>query len=241
LRLVDLFAGLGGTSEGARMAGLSVLRAANHWGSAVEYHALNHPAVAHDLQDLQQANFYEYPDFDILAASPACQGHSHAKGKERFHHDAARSTAWAVVACAEAKRPPYLVVENVAAFTRWRLYPQWRSCLESLGYRLTENLLDAADCGVPQNRVRLFLVGALGGEVKVRPGTKPHVPALATHRLDGRELVASWPAWSGRLDAGPRHCGTPAVRQDVLSLLLRLGFRQDGPQSRPPAGNSHHP
>lgn len=34
------------------------------------------------------------PDFDE-PTSPACQGHSRARGKERAHHDAQRSTAWA--------------------------------------------------------------------------------------------------------------------------------------------------
>jgi len=105
LTAVDLFAGLGGNSEGATQAGVRVVRAANHWPEAVRVHTLNHPEAEHDCQDLQQANFHDWPDFDIMLASPACQGHTSARGKERAHHDATRSTAWAVIACAEAKRP----------------------------------------------------------------------------------------------------------------------------------------
>ncbi len=44
---VDLFAGAGGFSEGARAAGVRVLWAANHWPAAVQVHANNHPAPAH--------------------------------------------------------------------------------------------------------------------------------------------------------------------------------------------------
>ena len=65
LTAVDLFAGLGGTSLGARRAGLRVIVAANHWRPAVEAHRANHPGVFHFLQDLQQANFHEWPDFDV--------------------------------------------------------------------------------------------------------------------------------------------------------------------------------
>ena len=102
---VDLFAGAGGSTTGATQAGARVLWAANHWPAAVEIHRVNHPAVAHACQDLHQTNFFELPDHDLAMASPACQGHSRAKGTERPHHDAMRSTAWAVVSCAEAKRP----------------------------------------------------------------------------------------------------------------------------------------
>src|SRR6476620_5509626 len=118
LTCVDLFAGMGGTTLGATSAGLRVLVSANHNAVAVATHRLNHPDVDHVTQDLQQANFYDWPDFDVLLASPACQGHSRARGKDRPHHDGTRSTAWAVVAAAEAKRPSYLAVENVPDFLR---------------------------------------------------------------------------------------------------------------------------
>lgn len=180
LTCVDLFAGMGGTSLGASQAGMKVLISANHWPIAVMTHMLNHPEVEHITQDLQQANFYEWPDFDVLCASPACQGHSRARGKEQVRHDATRSTAWAVVSATEAKRPPYLVVENVEDFTRWQLYSQWNSCLRALGYELTEQVLNAADFGVPQERRRLFIVGVhkdRGPALSIQQGKAKHVPA----------------------------------------------------------------
>jgi DNA (cytosine-5)-methyltransferase 1 len=177
---VDLFAGLGGNSEGARQAGVKVLVAANHYPPAVEFHALNHPDTDHLCQDLHQADFSSWPDFDIMAASPACQGHSLARGADRPHHDATRSTAWAVVACAEAKRPKGLLVENVCEFSRWCLFPEWRRCLEKLGYTLHLNELDSADFGVAQHRKRLFITGihrSVSDKPVVVPNPcKQHVP-----------------------------------------------------------------
>lgn len=159
LTAIDLFAGLGGWTCGAERAGARVLWAANHWQSAVEIHAANHPGTSHVCQDLHQADWSRVPSHDLLLASPCCQGHAKARGKERPQHDASRSTAWAVVSAAEFHRPPVLVVENVPEFAKWKLFPAWRLALEALGYSLSVNLIDSADCGLPQNRVRLFIVG----------------------------------------------------------------------------------
>lgn len=156
---IDLFAGLGGQTTGAVMAGHKVLWAANHWPVAVEYHSMNHPETIHSCQDLQQADFSQVPAYDGLLASPCCQGHCHARGKNAARHDASRATAWAVVAAAEVGRPAVLVVENVPEFLNWALYPAWADALQRLGYTLAPYILDAADYGIPQHRVRLFLVG----------------------------------------------------------------------------------
>lgn len=51
---VDLFAGLGGFTEGAEQAGCSVVWAANHWRAVVETHAANHPRTKHACRDLHQ-------------------------------------------------------------------------------------------------------------------------------------------------------------------------------------------
>lgn len=158
MRAIDLFAGAGGFSTGARMAGEEVVFAANHWPQAVEVHSSNHPATMHACQDLHQLDWSTVPAHDLLMASPACQGHSRARGKERPHHDAQRSTAWAVVSAAEFHRPAFVLVENVPEFARWTLYQPWCSAMTALGYALSPMILDAADHGVPQHRKRLFIV-----------------------------------------------------------------------------------
>lgn len=158
MRAIDLFAGAGGFSTGAGMAACEVVWAANHWPAAVEVHADNHPGTAHSCQDLHQADWSQVPAHDLLLASPACQGHSRARGKERAHHDAQRSTAWAVVSAVEYHRPPACIVENVPEFTRWALFPAWCSAMHALGYALAPQVIDAADHGVPQHRRRLFIV-----------------------------------------------------------------------------------
>lgn len=142
------------------MAGCEVLWAANHWQSAVDTHALNHPGAEHVCQDLHQADWFMVPNHDVLLASPCCQGHSKARGKANGNpqHDASRSTAWAVVSALEYHRTAAAVVENVPEFLNWVLYPAWRAALEALGYSLSSHVVDTADYGVPQHRERMFMV-----------------------------------------------------------------------------------
>lgn len=157
---IDLFAGLGGWSTGARMAGVNVLWAANHWQTAVEWHSANHPETIHVCQDLHQANWADVPSHDLLLASPCCQGHSKARGKANGNpqHDASRSTAWAVVSALEHHRPRLAIIENVPEFLDWALYPAWESAMNALGYALAPHIVNCADLGVPQERVRMFIV-----------------------------------------------------------------------------------
>lgn len=189
---VDLFAGAGGSTVGAETAGAQVVLAANHWPAAVETHQVNHPKAEHWLQDLQQADFTRLPKHDILLASPSCVGHTRARGAERPGHDAARSTAWAVVSAAEAARPDLVVVENVPEFLDWTLYPAWAQALQALGYALEQNVVDAADFGVPQHRRRLFLVASRSRRAPTfRMAKRPHRRVADVIRWD----EGTWRPW----------------------------------------------
>lgn len=185
LRCVDLFAGAGGTSTGATLAGARVLAAVNHWRTAVATHELNHPDTAHHCEDAAILNPHTLPEHDLLLASPSCVGHTRARGKEQPHHDAARATAWCVIRVAEACEPRLIAVENVPEYLDWKLYRAWRMALTSLGYRVSEQILDAADAGVPQHRRRLFVVASKTRRpITIVAPTERHVAARDVLDLD---------------------------------------------------------
>lgn len=180
MNVIDLFAGAGGFSTGARLAGHNVVWAANHWPDAVEWHSKNHPDAMHICQDLHQADWSQVPEHDIMLASPCCQGHSKARGKAHGNaqHDASRSTAWAVVSAAEHHRPSIIVVENVPEFVNWTLYRPWEMAMNALGYSVAPHIIDAADYGAPQHRVRLFLVLAQSAHpLHLQMPKGQHIPA----------------------------------------------------------------
>lgn len=180
MKAIDLFAGLGGFSEGATQAGCSVVWAANHWRAAVDMHAANHPDTEHACQDLHQQDWSQVPGHDLLLASPACQGHTKARGKERPHHDATRSTAWAVPAALEVCRPEAGLVENVPEFLDWVLFPAWCHAINLLGYAIAPHIVDAADHGVPQHRERvLILLTRSKHPLHLAPPKREHVAAAS--------------------------------------------------------------
>ncbi|WP_025135895.1 DNA cytosine methyltransferase [Achromobacter sp. DH1f] len=174
---IDLFAGLGGNSEGARQVGVRVVWAANHSRPAVDTHAENHPEAIHVCQDLHQANWSKVPSSDIIIASPACTGHTNARGKDKPHHDIARSTASAVVDAVEFHRPPFFLVENVPEFAKWVRYQTWCASMHALGYALSPVIWDAADCGVPQHRKRILIIGTRSKHpIQLVAPSRPHRP-----------------------------------------------------------------
>ncbi|TMS80563.1 DNA cytosine methyltransferase [Pseudoalteromonas sp. S554] len=177
---IDLFAGAGGTSLGAKRAGVNISWAANHNPKAVEYHSINHPEVEHACQDLQQADWSLVPNHDLTLASPCCQGHSKASGtaKKSIKADKSRSTAWAVVDCLDAHRSPLAIIENVECFLKWDLFEAWEFAMKKMGYSLSINHVNAADLGIPQNRPRIFIVATRSkNPIALNLPKVDHVPA----------------------------------------------------------------
>lgn len=165
VRAVDLFAGAGGWTTGATQAGVKVVAAINHWQTSVDSHSANHPDTKHMCQDIALLDPRDLPDYDMLLASSACQGHTRARGKERPHHDTQRSTAWHIVDVLEATRPKCFAAENVIEMrTTWALYPEWIQAVRKLGYAVAEQDLCASGFGVPQERLRLIVTGVLDGK-----------------------------------------------------------------------------
>lgn len=222
MKAIDLFAGWGGFTLGAEQAGVDVVWAANHWQLAVDAHAANHPRVEHVCQDLRQANWTALPRYDLLLASPACQPHSSAsQPQRRGYHDEMRASAWAVIDCADATEPKAIVVENVRAFMRWRLYPIWREAITRLGYHVDERIEIATDHGVPQRRERLFVVATRRPSARLRPtraASEPPFGPCVDWDADGwRQIREAMPGAAERMRRARDRTGQRCLVQHVTA------------------------
>jgi DNA (cytosine-5)-methyltransferase 1 len=164
VQAVDLFAGIGGSSCGAKAAGVRVVAAVDAWGLACEAYADNNPSAKVYNSFCEGVDPRSIPSefgrIDLLLASPECTSHTCAKGAAE-RSEGSRATAFQVVRFAEVLTPKWIVVENVIHMRAWSRYQELIKALESLDYHCDPQVLNSTDFGVPQSRRRLFIVCSL--------------------------------------------------------------------------------
>lgn len=183
----SMFTGGGGADYGAARAGFDHL-----WG--VEYSAdiasvawLNgYPTIIANVCDVDY-NDLSRPEW--LHASPPCINASVANANAG-ETDVDMALAEAVCRAIVALKPDYFSLENVRGYVNFKAYQAIKECLLANGYTYNDGILNAADYGTPQTRVRLFLVAS-------RVST-PKIP-LPTH-YDARSgamnmLLKPWVGW----------------------------------------------
>ena len=100
------------------------------------------------------------PDFDLLCAGFPCQPFSYA-GRRRGFADARGTLFFEIARLAQAKRPAYLLLENVPGIlghNQGETFAAILTALDDLGYHVEWAVLNSADFYVPQVRKRLFLI-----------------------------------------------------------------------------------
>ena len=168
MKFIDLFAGCGGMTLGFQNAGFEGIAAFDNWEPAVQVYRANFSHNIHkmDLSNWQKSlatlNSYQ---FDMIIGGPPCQDFSHA-GKRNEDLGRADLTVSFAQIVAHTK-PQWFVMENVDRTVKSQRYKHAGEILRAAGYSLTQRILDANQCGVPQRRKRLFLVGELGLSVSV--------------------------------------------------------------------------
>lgn len=167
MKVVDLFAGCGGLSLGFQSARIgrkkfNIVAAYDAWDLAVQNYAKNfdHPIYEMDLQNVDVAAQH-ISSFtpDIIIGGPPCQDFSHA-GKRNERNNASLTLSFAEIVA--KVRPMWFLMENVDRAQKSRTFQVAKNVLKAAGYGLTECVVDASRCGVPQRRRRFFCIGRLG-------------------------------------------------------------------------------
>ncbi len=171
IRIIDLFAGVGGIRLGATNAltkhGIKseCVLSSEIDEKACETYKLNygeHPSGdIHEITDIEP--------FDFLLGGFPCQPFSYA-GKRQGFGDTRGTLFFEIERILAAYKPKAFLLENVRGLythDEGRTFSTIISKLHDLGYGTYDLLLNSSDFGVPQNRVRLYILGILGATPKM--------------------------------------------------------------------------
>ncbi|MEY4905612.1 MAG: hypothetical protein RLZZ292_3427 [Bacteroidota bacterium] len=187
IKVVSLFSGCGGLDYGFLQAGgYEVIWANDILKDACETYKLNFgDHIVHG--DITTIDKSIIPEADVLIGGPPCQSFS-LVGK-RNPNDERSNLVWSYLEVLQQVKPKFFLLENVTGLLSakdidgTKVVDNLVKAFENLGYTVKVYKLNAADYGVPQKRVRVFLVGNKDGLTVPEP-TK-------THSEDGKIL----PKW----------------------------------------------
>ena len=161
INVVDIFCGCGGLSLGFQKAGFNVVRAFDNWDKAVGIYNRNfdHEAELVDAYNLTAEHIKSFSP-DVIIGGPPCQDYSSAGKQDETQGRANLTLRYAELVC--EVQPEWFVMENVDRILKSQTLPKAIDIFKSSGYGLSQVVLDASLCGVPQKRKRFFLIGHLG-------------------------------------------------------------------------------
>ena len=174
LKVIDLFCGCGGLSEGFRLAGYEIVGGVDFNEPAIKTYnqnLTNAKGICCNLLEMNKSmivdTFGDLQDIDVIIGGPPCQGFSAANRYRIEGEDPRNKLFFEFVKFVDLARPKAIVIENVRGivtsnngYAKDRIY----EIFESRGYSVNHRILNASDYGVPQKRQRNFFVMIRNGE-----------------------------------------------------------------------------
>lgn len=193
IRYIDLFAGVGGIRLGVSQA-LSK--------NGIESECVLSSEINEKACETYQLNFGEHPSgdvklieevepFDLLLGGFPCQPFSYA-GKRMGFGDTRGTLFFEIERLLEKYRPKAFLLENVRGLYTHdggRTFNTIMDKLHGLGYGTYDLLQNSSNFGVPQNRVRLYIVGILGATPEM--GLATDLGAADSHKYKQNILEPS--------------------------------------------------
>jgi DNA (cytosine-5)-methyltransferase 1 len=228
----DVFAGAGGFSLGAHLAGVRIAAAVelNRYAcTTYENNLIKTKLTAAKLYDddvslldigkLRRESGLDSHGCDILLGGPPCQGFSAHRINDAGVDDPRNKLLLKYFEFVQQLRPTFFLVENVPGL----LWPRHKEFLEAFkalteaaNYGLLEpQVLNARDYGVPQNRRRVFLLG-YDRNCTVAPDAWPPEPTHIDPKAPGVEERLHWRAAASVFD-------DPTLPGDVNDVHMRHG------------------
>lgn len=161
MKLVSLFTGAGGLDLGFEKAGFEVVWA-NEFDRAIwETFEHNFPHTKLDKRSITEVQSHEVPDADGFIGGPPCQSWSEA-GSRRGIKDKRGQLFHDYIRLLKDKKPKFFLAENVSGILHPKHSEAFANIIkefESAGYVVSQKLLNANDYDVPQDRLRVIIIG----------------------------------------------------------------------------------
>lgn len=169
IKIIDLFAGVGGLSYGfAHDDNFKIIAANEILPNMAKAYGLNHPTVNVYCKDIKEFRIKDLEndfgikkgEIDLIVGGPPCQAYS-TVGK-RLIDDPRGKLFQEYYRVLKEINPKVFLFENVKGLLSMQggeLLNTILSLFLSLGYNVVYRLLNAADYGVPQIRERVIIVG----------------------------------------------------------------------------------
>lgn len=197
--MIDVFCGAGGFSCGFKNAGFSVLLGVDKWEKAVRTFSRNHRGAKGMVSDLMQMPIADIKEaignkkVDVVIGGPPCQGFS--MGGARDPHDSRNFLFEGYVKVINGIRPKFFVMENVRGILSLQngagtFGDDIKRHFKQIGYETEVHILNAADYGVPQRRIRVFFIGS---KSKTGKSAIKMAPLKTNARIPGGSLQP----WNG--------------------------------------------
>tara|TARA_Y100000766_G_scaffold5003_1_gene3798 strand:+ start:186 stop:1400 length:1215 start_codon:yes stop_codon:yes gene_type:complete len=175
LKVIELFAGVGGFRIGLEKTGKYEVVWSNQWEPSTKTQHANmvyqhvFGSDTHSGDDIHLVKTDDIDFGDLLVGGFPCQDYSVATTlKNSKGIEGKKGVLWWQInriLDEMKKKPKYLILENVdriiksPSTQRGRDFAIILKCLQNLGYAAEWRVINAADYGFPQRRRRLFLVG----------------------------------------------------------------------------------
>ncbi|NOH82553.1 DNA cytosine methyltransferase [Vibrio sp. 03-59-1] len=160
MKVVSLFSGAGGLDLGFKNAGFDIVWANDFDKDAVETyrHNIGDHIIHGSITDILTTNI---PDCDLVIGGFPCQGFSQAN-LLRFEDDDRNKLYLEFLRVVRDKQPKFFVAENVRgilSLAGGEAIKKIESDFQEAGYVVSKELFNVANHGVPQSRMRVFIIG----------------------------------------------------------------------------------
>ena len=243
MNIVSLFAGCGGLDKGFEQAGFSVIWANEFDETIHATYRLNHPKTELNTSDIRTLSGKDIPDCDGIIGGPPCQAWSEG-GKGLGILDPRGQLFLDYIRIVKEKKPKFFLIENVRGILDERhkeSLDTFLSELSTAGYRISYELLNAADYKIPQDRYRVFFIGirkdlknkfifpdpACGTPITLRKAigdiTEPPRLFCDERVLENNPVRANHDVYNGPYDA--KYIGKHVYIMDSTGPYTRVGTR----------------